>query len=72
MSCCPHPNEEHQLLATCHEVIHYPSEDYPCLCTGFEGEGERCEECEHKREEHRIDRVCRPASGAYCLCGVTQ
>jgi len=57
-TCCPHPEEEHRLLATCQEVIHYPSEDYPCLCEGFEGERAKCEECSHAREKHVVVRVC--------------
>ncbi|MGN6183280.1 MAG: hypothetical protein ACTHQM_06445 [Thermoanaerobaculia bacterium] len=67
--CCPHPDQEHQLLATCQKVIHYPSEDYPCLCTGFRGEGETCAECEHEKSSHVVTRVCKPASGEYCNCG---
>jgi hypothetical protein len=67
--CCPHSEEEHQHLPTCQELIHYPDEDYSCLCGGFEGEGERCAECGHPRERHQISRVCRPASGEFCICG---
>lgn len=68
-SCCPHPDSEHQLLATCQEVIHYPSEDYPCLCTGFRGAAGKCAECEHAESAHVITRVCKPSSGDYCPCG---
>ena len=67
--CCPHPEAEHQHLPTCQEVIHYPSEDYPCLCVGLEGDGETCEACGHTRGHHRVSRVCRPASGEFCVCG---
>lgn len=56
--CCPHEDEQHRSLATCQDVIHYPSEDYPCLCTGFEGEEKRCRKCEHARESHVVKRVC--------------
>lgn len=66
--CCSHQEEEHVLLATCQEVVHYPSEDYPCLCTGFSGESERCAECGHARAAHVIARVCKPAEGGYCDC----
>lgn len=68
--CCPHTEEEHQLLATCQEVIHYPSEDYPCLCVGFRGAGARCEECEHAKTAHVVTRVCKPRNGEYCGCGL--
>lgn len=56
--CCPHPDEEHDELLTCQEVIHYPSEDYPCLCEGFRGT-DVCDECGHRREVHHATRVCR-------------
>ena len=64
-ACCPHPEAGHQLVAICQQVIHYPSEDYPCLCTGFAGAGEKCERCEHARAQHSRARVC----GA-CSCRV--
>jgi len=63
-ACCPHSVDKHQLLATCQQVIHYPSEDYPCLCRGFEGDGDSCAECEHARGHHVVTRVC-----AECGCG---
>lgn len=66
--CCPHPDEEHELLAACQEVIHYPSEDYPCLCTGFEGDADLCTHCHHARRQHTLTRVCKPKSGEYCGC----
>jgi hypothetical protein len=65
---CPHSDEEHQLLQTCQEVIHYPSEDYPCLCPGYRGT-DLCENCNHPRAAHRIVRVCEPLSGEECRCG---
>lgn len=65
--CCPHQEQEHHLTLTCQEVIHYPSEDYPCLCTGFRG-GATCEDCDHPKASHRAARVCKPASGEYCAC----
>lgn len=65
--CCPHSEEEHLQLPTCQEVVHYPNEDYPCICSGLRGEGV-CEECGHAREAHGVSRVCRPASGEYCFC----
>lgn len=68
MSCCPHSEEEHYLATHCLDVIHYPSEDYPCLCEGFDGEGERCGECAHKRESHQRVRECKPRSGEICTC----
>ena len=68
-TCCPHDPTEHQLLSTCQQVIHYPSEDYPCLCTGFAGDADVCLECDHLKRQHRATRVCKPASGEYCGCG---
>ena len=67
-SCCPHPDADHQVVGTCQKVIHYPSEDYPCLCSGFSGAGETCERCEHDRSQHSRARVCKPASGEFCAC----
>ena len=68
--CCPHAEEEHQNLPTCQEVIHYPSEDYPCLCRGFLGDADLCLECDHPKRKHMVMRVCRPASGDFCDCGL--
>lgn len=65
--CCPHQPDEHEILSACQEVIHYPSEDYPCLCTGFEGD-ERCLRCEHPKKSHAVLRVCKPRSGEHCSC----
>lgn len=67
--CCPHREDEHHVLPTCQEVIHYPSEDYPCLCHGFRGDADLCLECDHPRRKHVITRVCRPGSGEFCACG---
>lgn len=60
--CCEHPADEHHRVTACQEVTHYPSEDYPCLCTGFEG-GEACGVCHHPRASHVVTRVC-----AQCEC----
>lgn len=69
MSCCPHPDSDHIAIEACQEVIHYPSEDYPCLCTGYvPGEGEICQVCEHRHTSHKVTRVCRPESGELCAC----
>jgi len=54
----------------CQDVIHYPSEDYPCLCGGYES-GEKsgvCRHCSHRRESHAFARVCKPASKEFCAC----
>ena len=69
-ACCPHQDEEHRLTNMCQDVIHYPSEDYPCLCIGFESGAQPtvCRNCEHRREAHVWARVCKPASGEYCAC----
>lgn len=66
--CCPHRSDEHQLVSTCQVVIHYPSEDYPCLCHGLLGDGDICLECDHRRDMHVTARVCHPESGDYCGC----
>jgi hypothetical protein len=66
--CCSHQDVEHDVLSTCQEVIHYPSEDYPCLCPGFEGE-ETCSNCGHPEASHLTTRVCKPRDGSYCACG---
>jgi len=57
--CCPHEDEKHQLLTTCQEVIHYPSEDYPCLCAALAADGSgKCAECGHKDTSHVVTRIC--------------
>ena len=69
--CCPHPESAHTLDRTCEAVIHYPSEDYPCLCsTGFVpgDDVSVCRECGHTREKHVRARVCKPESGEFCAC----
>lgn len=40
----------------CHEVIHYPSEDYPCLCERLllDDAGKICMECGHDALKHTI------------------
>lgn len=53
MHCCPHEESKHRIASNCQEVIHYPSEDYPCLCPGLE----RCD-CEHPPASHVTARVC--------------
>lgn len=67
--CCGHPDEEHHLTNMCQDVIHYPSEDYPCLCIGFENGAEGgCRNCQHRRESHVWARVCKPGGGDFCGC----
>lgn len=66
--CCEHRPEEHQIVVVCQQVIHYPSEDYPCFCTGLVAKGEVCASCEHAVSQHTRERVCRPASGEFCGC----
>jgi len=71
MSCCAHTPAEHYVIQTCDQVIHYPSEDYPCLCSSFEPspvEPEVCVLCEHALSRHSVTRICRPASGDFCGC----
>lgn len=67
--CCDHRDDEHRTVSTCQEVIHYPSEDYPCLCSGFLPRADgACERCEHPAASHVTARVCKPESGEFCGC----
>lgn len=68
--CCSHSEDEHHAISTCQEVTHYPSEDYPCLCSGFAAEqsSDRCSRCGHARAQHATARICKPAMGEYCGC----
>lgn len=61
-ACCPHPDASHHLIEVCQQVIHYPSEDYPCLCAGFAGNSERCDRCQHARGLHTKTRTCDECS----------
>ena len=38
----------------CEEVIHYPSEDYPCLCyrLQLDDSGKICMQCGHAARKH--------------------
>lgn len=67
---CPHTEVEHHIANICEVMIHYPSEDYPCVCTGFTaGESAAmCGQCGHARSKHVNVRMCRPASGDFCPC----
>ena len=52
-------------------MTHYPSEDYPCLCTGFapaDADPTVCFRCEHAADMHKTMRVCRPADETICGC----
>jgi hypothetical protein len=66
--CCLHNEDEHAHVTVCMEQIHYPSEDYPCLCEGMAGGGAVCETCGHKQGSHVVKRICRPKSGEPCNC----
>jgi hypothetical protein len=66
---CTHSDAEHHLVNVCEEVIHYPSEDYPCMCTGFaKGSDGSCGGCQHAAAKHVDMRICRPATGEFCTC----
>ena len=66
---CTHSDSEHHVVNVCEEVIHYPSEDYPCMCTGFAAAGNgACAACEHPAAKHVDMRLCRPATGEFCAC----
>jgi hypothetical protein len=71
-ACCKHSEEDHRVVNGCVEVIHYPSEDYPCVCESFDPDDavERCITCGHPASKHPTLRVCRPASGEVCVCRV--
>jgi hypothetical protein len=66
--CCEHSADEHNVVEVCQQVIHYPSEDYPCVCNGLVVEGEVCAACGHPVGLHVRERVCRPGSGEFCSC----
>jgi hypothetical protein len=66
--CCEHKPEEHHVAGVCQQVIHYPSEDYPCFCTGLVVQGDVCAACEHTVAQHIRQRVCRPEGGEFCGC----
>lgn len=67
--CCEHSPDEHQVVAVCQQVIHYPSEDYPCVCNGLVAEGGNvCASCGHEVAQHKRERVCRPVGGEFCAC----
>lgn len=67
---CNHLPAEHRVVNLCDEMIHYPSEDYPCSCTGFRigPSSEVCGECGHAASKHINVRMCRPANGDFCPC----
>lgn len=67
---CRHTGSEHHVVNVCEEVIHYPSEDYPCSCTGFAAaaDANACANCEHPKLRHATLRLCLPASGEFCAC----
>ena len=66
--CCEHSPEEHHVADVCHQMIHYPSEDYPCVCNGLVAEANVCSACGHAAGQHTRERVCRPAGGEFCAC----
>jgi hypothetical protein len=67
---CGHGVGDHQENSVCQKVIHYPSEDYPCLCSGFAApaEGEDCTDCQHPRGLHVTVTRCKPSTGELCAC----
>jgi hypothetical protein len=67
---CTHSDSEHRVVNFCEEVIHYPSEDYPCNCTGFAAGPDRktCSKCGHVAPKHKNVRLCKPANGEFCVC----
>jgi hypothetical protein len=68
-TCCEHKPEEHHVVDVCQQVIHYPSEDYPCVCTGLVvRDDDTCADCGHTVTQHTVERVCRPEDGRVCGC----
>jgi hypothetical protein len=66
---CGHQEADHRASYPCHEIIHYPSEDYPCFCDDFIPSADKvlCSHCGHSRDKHALHRRCRPADGV-CDC----
>lgn len=66
---CGHDLGDHVETSICQKVIHYPSEDYPCLCTGYVAtENGDCAECEHPVGLHVTVTRCKPPGGELCVC----
>ena len=55
-------NDGHEII--CHEEIHFPSEDYPCLCDELfvDETGTICLQCGHGVAKHAVNRT--PSSSA--------
>jgi len=71
LDCCAHGEEEHDAATICEVQIHYPSEDYPCVCEGLvtEGLSDTCVDCGHGAEKHLVTRCCR---SCHCRTSSTQ
>lgn len=67
---CAHSESEHHPVNVCEEIVHYPSEDYPCFCGGFRSGDTAavCGQCGHAAAKHVNLRLCRPVSGDFCPC----
>lgn len=67
--CCVHDEKSHVTITICEEQIHYPSEDYPCVCDQvLPDSAGKCLTCGHKATKHTATRICRPPSGESCDC----
>lgn len=68
---CEHADDEHETAMICEVQIHYPSEDYPCVCEGLvtEGLSDTCVQCGHRAEKHLVTRRCRSCN---CRTSSTQ
>lgn len=70
MKCkCGHNESVHVAVHTCQVQIHYPNEDYPCVCGRFAESDDPlvCSECEHPKAMHKLEFRCRP-KGDFCTC----
>ena len=59
MQSCDHAPDCQKDAIICTDQIHYPSEDYPCLCEGVVPPvGTVCEACGHPSAKHLVTRHC--------------
>ncbi|HEY5610116.1 MAG TPA: hypothetical protein VIL97_02830 [Thermoanaerobaculia bacterium] len=67
---CGHSDADHVLLSACQEQVHYPDEDYPCMCADFApgSDAVLCAECGHKRERHLDVMRCKQPLASACSC----
>lgn len=67
---CGHDEQEHPFAYACQEVVHYPSEDYPCVCSDYNQQADKpgvCQ-CGHERAKHVLQTMCRHRETEFCSC----